>query len=195
MPTLEELPPDFDYTECFGVLKFCDKRVPECSQCRYVPACRYAAHSKSLQKDPNSRSGHVSYEQYAYSGDVADRFSPAGFDERNGTEEPIYTTNDLTQLLSFFLSVDDYSLAAMAQILRERTVTAADLGRFFGVSRQAAHQKLIRSCEKHPELNALIMGTLYRCKRVLSGRNASWSNNPARGTSKQITQARKAEAW
>ncbi len=179
MPKAPTLPLDYDYSQCFGIKAFCEQLDPECYLCEFIHACRYAADAS----DPNRRLGVTSYDRYSYSEEVACHEEPFTEPELPEEEEPIFTRADLMELLMFLLRQDDYTLQLAAAALQGKALTAAELARYMGVSRQAIHRKLKDTCDRCPEIRELLAGSLYRCRRVMRGQK-EWTR-PKAGTGKQ----------
>lgn len=176
----QQLPSDYDYSQCFGIKAYCEQLDPECYLCEYIHACYYAAHASN----PDSRAGIVSYERCSYLKDIA---SPAeSFTEQEVVpedERPEFTRRDLADVLAFLLRQDDYTLGLVAAALQGKALTAAELARHMGVSRQAIHRKLKATCDRCPEIRELLIGNLYRCRRVMRGQK-EWTR-PNAGTGEQ----------
>jgi hypothetical protein len=166
-PTPQQLPPNYDYSQCFGIKAFCEKLDPECYLCDYIHACTYA----TRERNPDGRQHQVSFERYAFSREIADEtkseLEPEP--EDSAKDELRYTDRDMLRLLEYILNVDEYSLTLVINAISGKTRTASDLARIQNVSRQAIHRKLIDTCGRYPELKELLLGNLYRCKRIMRG--------------------------
>lgn len=184
MPTPQSLPSDYDYSQCFGIKAFCEKLDPECYLCDYIHACYYAAFSPNPE---SSRSGLVSYDKCSHLSEAAvqpDQYNEP--DQYETDDEPQYTRKDLAELLAFLLRVDEYTLQLAINALTGRTSTAAELAQAQGVSRQAIHQKLMRAVKCYPEIKELLLGNIYRCKRIVRGDITERTYHPPkRGTGAQ----------
>lgn len=157
-----------DCPECYGK-KDLSNKIAECPSCEFLKSCIY--YCKEDDKKMNRGSGHVSFENYSYSHEIADQ--PAEIeDEPDENEAPAsdrkgkYTDQDMLRLMEFMFRIDDYSLAIIEKVLNRNLITASDAARVFKVSRQAIHRKLLDSCRKNPELRNLLHANLYRCKRL-----------------------------
>lgn len=182
----QTLPPDYDYSQCFGIRVFSCQLDPECYLCEYIHACDWAAHAPP----PDRITGNISYERAQYKQDVST--APAYPDEAGTGEEPEYTRRDLVDLLAFLLRMDEYVLKLAADALTRNTTTAAELARIQGVSRQAVHQKLERAVKRYPEIRELLLGNLYRCRRIVRESKSEGQRVPTRGTSKQVKRPARA---
>ena len=157
-----------DCPTCFGKAKSCGL-LPACLNCVYNESCQYVvAHPVASGSKRDKRGHHVSVEQYQYAAEIAAEESPFFDDpDPDDYEKPIYSNADMQHMLEFFLrGVDDYSLAIIECILREKHFMASQVAKAFGVSREAMHRKLIDSCKKYPILSEMLRTTLYRCKRL-----------------------------
>ncbi len=163
-----------DCPECFGNRSRREKE-PGCAVCEYSDSCRVCCEDDDSRI--NRRSGHVSYDRYCYSREIAQE-APAV--EEISVAEPQYTSDDLLQLLEFMLRIDDYSLDILSQVLAGNLNTASEVAKSFGVSRQAIHRKLVDSCTLHPELRKIFQAHLYRCRRILQDRDRRKCSGPAK---------------
>lgn len=173
------LPPDYDYSQCFGIRAFSCKLEPECYLCDYIHACDWAANAPN----PDSGSGNNSYERSQWNEKLATSTNLQ--EEEVVHEEPEYTRRDLVELLSFLLRMDEYTLKLAADALTGNTTTVVELAHIQGVSRQAVHQKLERAVKKYPEIRELLLGNLYRCRRIVREKTSEAQRHSARGTSIQ----------
>ena len=177
-----KLPPDYDYSQCFGIRAFSCKLDPECYLCEYVHACDWAANAPN----PDGRSGEISYDRSQWDEKLATMPDLSG---EVAPDKPGYTRRDLADLLAFLLRMDEYALKLAADALTGNTKTVAELARIQGVSRQAVHQKLERAVKRYPEIRGLLLGNLYRCRRIVRESKSEGQRVPNRGTSKQVKRA------
>ena len=147
-----------DCPECYGNLQKTGK-LPACASCEFVESCKYYAETES---SCNSNSGHVSYERYSYSKEVASHDDVVECDD-----EPV-EDNAVLQVMEFLLDVDNYTAELLSAVLHEGCYNTVTLAKKFGVSRQAIHRKIIDCCHLHPELRKLFITRMTRCRRILS---------------------------
>lgn len=152
--------------DCYGKRETCGN-TENCPSCEFLESCRYF--TRHDDKKINRGSGHVSFERYSYSSEIADR--PAESEEELFDSSPEsgsgkYTDQDMIRLMEFMLRIDDYSLSLVENVISRNIITASDAARVYKVSRQAVHRKLLDSCRKYPELRMLFRASLYRCKRL-----------------------------
>lgn len=148
-----------DCPECFGKQSKSGKTAG-CRQCEYAESCRFCAEDDGSGCD--RRLGHVSYERYSYSRDVA--AAPEDQDAAPETKKD----DDVRRVMEFLLDIDNYSAELLSAVLHGDCATTSDLARKFGVSRQAIHRKIVDCCTEHPELRRLFITRLYRCRRLLT---------------------------
>lgn len=149
-----------DCPECFGKPSK-SGRLPGCPDCRYRESCAFCANDDG--SSCNRRSGHVSYDRYSYSREVAAEPQVPEDCESLGEGDNASTQ----RVLEFLLDLDNYSAELLHEVLHGEANTASDLARKFGVSRQAVHRKIVDCCTLHPELRKLFISRLYRCRRLL----------------------------
>ena len=155
---------------------------PECERCEFLAACRYC---RATEPAMESRSGMVSFEEIeGWLPEVADFDHIPGCEEedeesaaserprRKNPREPLPAgLDDLGSLLRFLLSLDDYTLGILAEVIvpddsrpgAGRTI--ADLARLHRCSRQAMHRKALGAVRRHPELAGLFRLTLRKIGR------------------------------
>lgn len=175
-----KLPDNYDYSKCFGIRAFSGKLDPECYLCEYIKSCDFAANAPP----PDRLSGKISYELAQYKRDVST--APDYPKEADTADAPEYTRQDLVELLAFLLRMDEYTLKLAADALTGHTTTVSELARMQGVSRQAVHQKLERAVKRYPEIRELLLGNLYRCRRIVRESKSEGQCGALRGTSKQV---------
>lgn len=144
--------------ECFGKPQK-SGRLSCCPSCEFRESCEFCARDDGSGCD--RRLGHVSYDRYAYSREVAAK-NDSGKDETVRSEGDA----DTLQVMEFLLDLDNYTAELLHEVLHGGCATASDLARKFGISRQAVHRKLIDCCTLHPELRKLFITRLYRCRRI-----------------------------
>lgn len=154
--------------ECYGKPKDGDAG---CLACRWLGSCRVYARLPPAEPRPLPR--HVSYEAMTGGEGLGAAESPAEIlAEAEERSAKVFSVDDLAVLTRLLLSLDDYELRIMLQVVRGRHTSLASLARVFGVTRQAMHRKLADACWRHPELAALLEAHLRRCRRVLACRKA-----------------------
>lgn len=146
-----------DCPECYGKIRLVGN-LPECSKCEFTESCRYYAETES---SCNTTSGHVSYDRYSYSKEVATK------DEIEYSDDPV-KDDEVLRIMEFLLDVDNYTAELLSAVLHEGCYNTVTLAKKFGVSRQAIHRKIIDCCHLHPELRKLFITRMSRCKRILS---------------------------
>jgi hypothetical protein len=148
-----------DCPECYGKPEYGGK-LPGCAKCEYNESCLYFISTAGCDKT----SGHVSFEAVSYSKKVAQQ-SDAG-----AIFSAVESSGDgqVLQILEFLLDVDNYTAELISAVLHNDCRTTADLGKKFGVSRQAIHRKLQDCCTEHPQLRKLFYTRLYNCRRILT---------------------------
>jgi hypothetical protein len=158
---------DNDCPECFGKKEQFGK-IPDCEKCEYTESCKYCCDDDGKKCERNS--GHVSYERYAYSREVATPASiPAEAEQINGSEYIPADDDNVRQVLEFLLDIDNYTAELVSAVLHDPQCTSASaLARKFGVARQSMHRKLIDCCHLHPQLRKLFITRLTRCRRILT---------------------------
>ena len=152
---------DGDCPACFA--KFEVGSLQECKSCRFTESCKYCYENDD--NSVNKRLGHVSYEKFCYSEDIA---SKADFAEDSECEKSDVDNNcDTRTIMEFLLDLDNYTAELVSEVLHGGCCTSSDLAKKFGVSRQAIHRKLVDCCTEHPELRKLFISRLYRCRRIM----------------------------
>lgn len=159
-----------DCPKCYGTAETGKKK--ECASCKYAESC--SIYFKSPNCDRTS--GHVSFEQYNWSEEVSD--NDGLFPAEQNQQEPKYTDVHMLAMLEFILRIDDYSLAIIKSIISKNSLTSSDVAKAFGVSRQAMHRKILDSIRRNPELKAVFMSTLYRCKSFRGDQSREDNNKP-----------------
>ena len=149
-----------DCPECFGKKEQFGK-TPNCNSCEYKESCEYCCADDGKECERNS--GHVSYERYAYSEEVA---APATVpDDEIHVNDDI---NDVRQVMEFLLDIDNYTAELLSAVLHDPQCTSASaLAIQFGIARQIMHRKLIDCCHRHPHLRKLFITRLTGCRRIL----------------------------
>ena len=150
-----------DCPECFGKLVKTGTQ-DRCRNCEYQESCKFCSEDDGSNCD--RRLGHISYEKYSYSKEVA---SP-----NTAPAEPESTPNsgdkeDVRRVMEFLLDIDNYTAELVSDVLHGEVSTTSDLARKRGISRQAIHRKIVDCCTLHPELRSLFITRLYRCRRIL----------------------------
>ncbi len=148
--------------------------LPACKTCQYIESCRYCADNPAPGRFARDSKGHhVSLEAYAFAEEIAatDDVLTAAEEvqqpEAYDYDQPIYTNADMQHMLEFMLrGVDDYTLAIVECVLREKHTTASQVARAFDVSREAIHRKLVDSCKQYPVLSEVLRCALHRCKML-----------------------------
>lgn len=146
-----------DCPDCFGKPSKSGK-LARCSSCEFRSSCDFCAKDDGSSCD--RRLGHVSYDRYSYSKEVAADGKQSSGSASDGDSETL-------QVMEFLLDLDNYTAELLHEVLHGGCATASDLARKFGVSRQAIHRKIVDCCTLHPELRQLFISRLYRCRRVL----------------------------
>jgi len=157
---------------CFGTYP---EDKTKCAVCSYSQACSYY---RATEPAVRSHSSFPSYER------VADWLLQAvDYDHIPGTEEekeitaaaagkhPGADLAALGDLLRFLLTLDDYTLGILAEVIVPdkdnpgggRTVT--ELARLHRCTRQAMHRKTLAAVRKHPELAGIMRITLRKISR------------------------------
>ena len=158
-----------DCPECFANPSKCG-RLDRCLSCEFRESCEFCAKDDGSSCD--RRLGHVSFDRYSYSREIATRdravdpppedgkpvlpFAPSG----GGDAETL-------QVMEYLLDLDNYTAELLHEVLHGNCNTASDLARKFGISRQAVHRKIVDCCTLHPELRHLFIARLYRCRRLM----------------------------
>lgn len=153
---------DNDCPECFGKPDQHGKN-PRCKRCEFSESCKFYCDDDGSSCNRNS--GHVSYERYSYSEEIA---APANIPNESESEE---NSDDegIRQVMEFLLDIDNYTAELLSAVLHDPKCTSASaLARKFGVARQSMHRKLIDCCHRHPELRKLFITRLTRCRRILT---------------------------
>ena len=166
-----------DAPKCFAANP---PETTECERCEFLAACRYC---RATEPAMESRSGMVSFEEIEdWLPEVADFDHIPGCEEeesasaerprRKDARGPLPAgLDDLGSLLRFLLSLDDYTLGILAEVIvpgdsrpgAGRTI--ADLARLHRCSRQAMHRKALGAVRRHPELAGLFQLTLRKIGR------------------------------
>lgn len=146
-----------DCPECYGKVDTTGK-LDQCLACEFAESCKYYAETESLC---NGTSGHVSYDRYSYSEEVASKDDVCFSDEPENDSEVL-------QVMEFLLDLDNYTAELLSAVLHEGCYNTVTLAKKFGVSRQAIHRKIIDCCHLHPELRKLFITRMTRCRRILS---------------------------
>ena len=146
-----------DCPECYGDLDKTGK-IPDCKDCEFAESCKYYAETEAAC---NRNSGHVSYDRYSYSQEVASK-------EEVGCNDEPAKDSEVLRLIEFLLNIDNYTAELVSAVLHEGCYNTVTLAKKFGVSRQAIHRKIIDCCHLHPELRKLFITRMTRCKRILS---------------------------
>lgn len=144
-----------DCPKCFGKRSTCGK-LPQCDNCEYLESCRFC--SEDDGSSCNRRLGHISYDRYDYSKDIAEQSSP---------EATALDDSETRRIMEYLLDIDNYTAELLSEVLHGGCNTAADLARKFGVSRQAIHRKIVDCCTANPDLRKLFISRLYRCRRIM----------------------------
>ena len=160
-----------DCPGCFGIASKCGK-LDRCHECEFQESCKFC--SKDDVTKCNHRLGHVSYDRYSYSEEVAAK-SPTQAEPEEAPEHD----DDTRRVMEFLLDIDNYTAELVSEVLHGNVSTASDLARKKGVSRQAIHRKIVDCCHLHPELRKLFITRLYRCRRILTdSKRLSAKENP-----------------
>ena len=166
-----------DAPRCFAATPM---ETPECGECEFQAACRYC---RATEPAMESRSGMVSFEEVeAWMVEAADFDHIPGCEAEDSAPKhsrrssaalsPLPSElNGLGEMLRFMLSLDDYTLGILAEVIvpddsrpgAGRTI--ADLARLHRCSRQAMHRKALASVRRHPELAGLFQLTLRKIGR------------------------------
>lgn len=159
-----------DCPDCFGIDSKCGK-LESCHSCEFQESCKLCAEDDGSRC--NRRLGHVSYDRYSYSKEIAATPSP--------DPEPCEPLEhaDTRRVMEFLLDIDNYTAELVSEVLHGNVSTASDIARKMGVSRQAIHRKIVDCCHLHPELRKLFITRLYRCRRILTdSKRLSSKGNP-----------------
>ena len=151
-----------DCPECFGKKEQFGK-TPNCNSCEYTESCKFCCDDDGSKCERNS--GHVSYERYSYSQEVA---LPAAEITDDVQLDECGDSNNVRQVLEFLLDIDNYTAELVSAVLHDPQCTSASaLARKFGIARQSMHRKLIDCCHRHPHLRKLFITRLTGCRRIL----------------------------
>jgi len=164
-----------DCPECFGKRSQCDK-TSRCNSCEFLASCRYCSENDS--ESCNRSLGHVCYEKYSYSEEIA---SPA----RQAEPEP-EIDDPARKIMEFLLDIDNYTAELLSEVLHGNCNTTSDLAKRFGVSRQAIHRKIVDACTTYPNLRTLFITRLYRCRRLMRDSKRLTEQNNAKKNPDQM---------
>ena len=165
-----------DAPSCFAAIP---PETQKCGECEFQAACRYC---RATEPAMESRSGMVSFEEveswmtevadFDHSPGCAAAEPPPNRLRRNDSGgPPPPDLNGLGEVLRFMLSLDDYTLGILAEVIVPDDSrpgggrTIADLARLHRCSRQAMHRKALASVRRHPELAGLFRLTLRKIGR------------------------------
>jgi hypothetical protein len=157
-----------DCPECFGKKDRFGKSQ-NCEKCEYTESCKFFCDDDGKKCDRNS--GHVSYDRYSYSREVAATPVDIGENESESDSGKYIPADDdnVRQVLEFLLDIDNYTAELVSAVLYDPDCCSASaLARKFGIARQSMHRKLIDCCTLHPELRKLFITRLTRCRRILT---------------------------
>ena len=154
-----------DCPKCFGR----PRDDAECSRCQWHGSC--VVFSTLPSPEPRRLSGHVSYEALTR-GEGLEAVDSGISDDGEDGGRPVFSVDDMAVMVRLLLSLDDYELQIMENVVHGRFCSLSELSRVFGVSKQAMHRKLSDSCFRHPQLASLLGVHLRRCRRVLQCRKA-----------------------
>lgn len=150
-----------DCPECFGNSAKAGK-TERCPACEFQDSCKFCAADNG--DSCSRRSGHVSYERFSYSREVASQDSPPDALDDSGKTAP---DDSLRRIMEFLLDIDNYTAELVSDVLHGNVSTTSDLAKKRGISRQAVHRKIVDCCTQYPELRKLFITRLYRCRRIL----------------------------
>ena len=152
-----------DCPECFGKNAKAGKQ-DRCKSCEYLESCKFCAEDDG--SSCNRRRGHVSYERYSYSSEIASR--PDEMPEATAEKDDLPEEADVRRIMEFLLDIDNYTAELVHDVLHGDVSCASELAKKRGISRQAIHRKIVDCCTEHPELRKLFITRLYRCRRLLT---------------------------
>lgn len=151
--------------ECFGSCRHDE----ECRNCELLSSCAYITGAD----DPDKHSGMTSIEEIEkWSIETAVYDSLHEDEEEEPPEETPFDLGSLMEFCRFLFSLDDYTLAILAECLNPRgdarmaDNTVSSLARIHGVSRQAMHRKMLASVRRHPELASVFRLVLRKIGRA-----------------------------
>lgn len=148
---------------CFGGSD--SGKKSDCERCVFLESCRFYAESSNCDRS----TGDVSFDRYSYSSDVSSKPEECSDESESdsGVDNSIVGNGGALEILEFLLDVDNYTAELLSEVLRGANSTE-ELAKKFGKSRQAIHRKLVDCCTEHPELRALFITRLFKCRRILS---------------------------
>lgn len=142
-----------------------------CGKCEFLESCRYYAASAPQME---SRLNMVSF-------DFIQNWSELAADYQHipgcEAEEPESVSANvepeipgMAQFLRFLLSIDDYTLGLLAEIIggapdRARCYSISELAQLHHCTRQAMHRKILRSARRNPELGRLLQLAFCKVRR------------------------------
>ena len=130
---------------------------PSCpASCEWLESCR--VYSQSPNPDSAGRIHNpVNFEKNAFRVD-ADKTGPSEPSEPEKTDVELANDavfGELSNVLNYLINLDDNTALAICDILRNPSISQAEIARQRGVSRQRINTSLLHACRKHPELAQL----------------------------------------
>jgi predicted DNA-binding protein YlxM (UPF0122 family) len=132
--------------ECYG--KFYNKQT-ECKTCQHRKWCADAGEPELLTDKMTSLNGFATGAEEELS-----LYALGSKPIRKG--RPVYTKEDLFEVISFFLALDWQTLEMLEEKLNHPEIKFTDMGRQRKISKQAVHKFIKSRCEMFPELEPFL---------------------------------------
>ena len=149
--------------QCFGSAR--------CPACEFADSCRLVVRTDSDMDKPAVPGAQDFDEVSEWAPDLADYSHIPGEQPEDDLEPRNVSRQSLAALLTYLLHLDDYTLGILAEIIgpdRPGRMTAAQLARVRGCSRQRMHLKLLEIAERHPELRPMLKLALLKIRKARS---------------------------
>lgn len=151
--------------ECFGACRHDE----DCRDCNLLTACAYITKTEPKIEQHSGMASVEELEGWQIDISVPPTL-PDGEEEDNEPDEQTLDIAALVEFCRFIFSLDDYSLAILAECINPRgdarmKYTVSALAQIHGCSRQAMHRKMLASVRRHPELASVFRLVLRKIGR------------------------------
>ena len=145
---------EYENYKCYGKWY---NRIAKCETCpaEIKDYCREARNPATLTE--SGKAPIINYDDIKFSEEYAGTSPSVEFDaDTPDSEKPLYSKNDLLELLSFVCACDERALELLDEKFKNPDIEYSKIAKKKKLSRQAIHQLIQRRCEAMPELETVL---------------------------------------
>ena len=193
MQTGADMAAEYENYKCYGKWY---NRIAKCETCpaEIKDYCREARNPATLTE--SGKAPIINYDDIKFSEEYAGTSPSVEFDaDTPDSEKPLYSKNDLLELLSFVCACDERALELLDEKFKNPDIEYSKIAKKKKLSRQAIHQLIQRRCEAMPELETVLRNRKRKMEAKTNKKNpfihgGSMSNQKT-NTREEIDKARK----